>query len=220
MDIDYFRGLGYSEKVWHVASNPNAAAFAYDRLQLHRASAVVQMSRIWAAAERARVISRDAAQTASPAELMAYVQGARDQMIPVLFEIHFYFVAWTNCGHMMTVLTGDRAFLEAKKVFDSYKKTFDHYAHGRNSFEHFHDRLPGRGDAARAKERQADSAGPHRVYFGLQGQSYKHSDQTWDVSPANLALLNRVVDEVTGLVHQAADSLIEAKFAERSGRGN
>jgi len=66
------------------------------------------------------------------------------------------------------------------------------------------------------KERQEGSAGFRRVYFGLEGQSYKHSDQSWDVSPTSLALLNRVVDEVTGLVNQTADALVEENFAGQS----
>lgn len=211
MNIDYFRGLSYSEKVWHVASNPNAAAFAYDRLKLHRASAVVQMSRIWQAVETARALSPpEPPLTAPPAELVAYVQSARERMRPVLIEIHFYLVAWTNCRNMMTVLTGDRAFLPAKRVFDSHKAAFDHYANGRNSFEHFHNRLR---DPEGIRERQAGSAGPRRVYFGLEGHSYKHSDKSWDVSPDSLALLNRVVDEVTAVVHHTADALGDTQFA-------
>ena len=206
MDIEYFRRLPYSQKVWHVATNPNESAFAYDRLHLHRTSAVAQMQRIWEAAGRARAASGQPPQGARLEESLAYVQGAREPMVPVLFEIHFYLVAWTDCGHMMRTLTGDKAFLEAKKVFDSHKKTFDHYGHGRNSFEHFHDRFPGRSNANRVKERQAEGAGPRRVYFGLEGQSYKHSDKSWDVSPASLALLNGIVDGVTGLVNHAADA--------------
>jgi hypothetical protein len=212
MDSDYFRAPNYSQKIWHVASNPNAASFAYERLKLHRASAVVQMSRIWEAAKRSRANTPEPAPSGGPAEIFAFVERSRERLVPVLFEIHFYLVAWTNCGHMMTVLTSGPEFLGAKKVFDSYKKTFDHYAHGRNSFEHFHDRLPGRKDARRVKQLQEPGAGPRHVYFGVEGQNYKHSDQLWDISPTSLALLNHVVDEVTDILHQRADALLIERF--------
>jgi hypothetical protein len=39
-------------------------------------------------------------------------------MRPVLYEVHFYFVAWSNCRNMLAILTGQPEMLEAERVFD------------------------------------------------------------------------------------------------------
>lgn len=209
---EFFRNLSYAEKLWHVAKNANAATFAYERLDVHRESAATQMTRIWEAVARSRMAAPEPQPGASQDEMRAYVMAAKDRMKLVLYEVHFYFVAWTNCGHMLKVITGQPEFLEAKKVFDSFRKTFDHYADARHSFEHFHDRLPGRPDENKVKELQAANAGPRRVYSGFEGTSYKHSDKSWDISPASLALLNEAIDAVLTVLHRTVDEHIESKF--------
>ena len=210
---DYFRNLNYAEKLWHVAKNANAVIFAYERLDMHRESAAIQMARIWEAVARFRMATPEPQPDASQEEMMAYVMAAKDRMKPVLYEVHFYFVAWTNCGHMLKVITGQPEFLEAKKVFNSFRKTFDHYADARHSFEHFHDRLPGRPDERKVKELQAPNAGPRRVYVGFEGTSYKHSDKSWDISPVSLELLNQAIDEVVTVLHRIVDDQVESKFS-------
>lgn len=209
---DYFRNLNYAEKLWHVAKNANAVRFAYERLDVHRESAATQMTRIWEAVARSRMATPEPQPDASQEEMKANLMAAKDRMKPVLYEVHFYFVAWTNCGHMLKVITGQPEFLEAKKVFNSFRKTFDHYADARHSFEHFHDRLPGRPDESKVEELQAPNAGPRRVYVGFEGTSYKHSDKSWDISPASLELLNQAIDEVVTVLHRTVDDQIESKF--------
>jgi hypothetical protein len=96
-----------------------------------------------------------------------------------------------------------------KKVFDSYKKTFDDYTNARSSFEHFDERLR---DPRRVRIQQEPGAGPRRVLFGLHDQRYEHSDQSWDVSPASLMLLEQIIDAVSAVVHRVTDALIEERF--------
>ena len=147
MTNDYFCGLGIADKLWHVASNPNAATFAYDRLGVCRLAAEVQMRRLWEAATVSRSATREPEPNAPLEVTRAYFADAKNRMAPLIYETHYYFVAWANCGNMLRVLTGQPEFLEAKKVFDSYRKHFEHYTAGRNSFEHYHDRLPGNTEA-------------------------------------------------------------------------
>lgn len=212
MNRDHFHNLNYAEKLLYVAKNATAATFAYERLDVNRQSAATQMARIWEAVARSRMATPEPQPGASQEEMNAYVMAAKDRMKPVLYEVHFYFVAWTNCGHMLKILTGQPKFLEAKKVFDSFRKTFDHYADARHSFEHFHDRLPGRPDERKVKELQATNAGHRRVYVGFEGTNYKHSDKSWDISPASLELLNQAIDKVVTVLNRTVDDLIESKF--------
>ena len=127
-------------------------------------------------------------------------------MRPVLYEVHFYFVTWGNCRNMLEILVGQPELLEAKKVFDGYRKEFDHYTAGRNSFEHYHDRLPGRPDQDRVRQIQPDpNAGPRRVFSGFNDGKYVHSDMSWDISRTSLDRLERVIQQVLGVVHKTID---------------
>ena len=107
---------------------------------------------------------------------------------------------------MLETLVGQPEMLAAKRVFDAYRKEFEHYVAGRNSFEHYHDRLPGRGDEDRVREIQPDpNAGARRVYSGFRDGKYVHSDMSWDISRNSLELLERIVEEVLRVVHTTID---------------
>lgn len=115
---------------------------------------------------------------------------------------------------MLQILVGQPEFLDAKKVFDGYRKEFDHYVAGRNSFEHFHDRLPGQREEHRVKEVQPDpNAGAHRIYSGLSKGLYVHSNTSWDISPCSLESLERFIAEVLAVVHIKIDENFSSKFA-------
>ena len=202
----------YSEKVFWVSSNPNVAAFAYERLGVHRAAADKQMERIWDANTRSKSSPAPPGRDASPQEIKAYVGAKRESMIPVLYETHFYFVAWTDCRNMLKILVDLPEFLDAKKVFDSYRELFDHYADARHSFEHFHNRLTGQGDRLPVQEvRENPKAGTRQILFGFEGGNYKHSDQLWDITPASLELLHRVIDDVLVVLHRTINVIIQSK---------
>ncbi|PKB80178.1 MAG: hypothetical protein BZY88_09690 [SAR202 cluster bacterium Io17-Chloro-G9] len=205
--------LGYPEKLFYVASNPNASMFAYQRLSMHRAAAAKQMERIWAANAESKSSVPVPGPGASHQDMSPYVEAKRESMIPVLYETHFYFVTWTGCRKMLEILVGQPEFLEAKKIFDSYQNHFDDYSHGRNSFEHFHDRLPGQRGEGRVKEVRGDpAAGGRRIFFGFKGGNYKHSDSLLDITPASLELLDSAIDDVLGVLHRTIDELIQSKF--------
>jgi hypothetical protein len=210
MDIDaaraYWASMTHREKLFFVVANGNAASFAYDRLEVHREAARAQMSRIESAIQRSRPDGPEPEGGASQVEIREYVRRGVEHMRPVLYEVHFYFVAWGNCRNMLAILTGQPELLEAKKIFDRHRKDFDHYVAGRNSFEHYHDRLPGRSEEARVKEIRPDpKAGPHRIYSGFKNGMYVHSDGSWDISRASLKLLEDIVDESLAVVHRIID---------------
>lgn len=208
-----FEGLSTAERLWHVASNPNAATFAYERLAVCRRAAQIQMERLWDAATRAKVGHPEPERGASHAELQAFVRSAKDAYAPLIYETHYYFVAWSNCGNMLRVLTGLPEFLEAKKVFDSHRKHFEHYTAARNSFEHYHDRLPGNSEEKKVREViQGAGAGPSRIYYGFGGGTYKHSDATWDITPASLKQLEGAINDTLHVLHSIVDKLFTTKY--------
>lgn len=213
MTDEYFKGLGTADKLWHVASNPNAARFAYDRLAVCRLAAEIQMRRLWEAAAASRSATQEPEPNAPLSEIRAFFADAKKRMAPLIYETHYYFVAWSNCGNMLRVLTGQPEFLEAKKVFDSYRKHFEHYTAGRNSFEHYHDRLPGNTEQKKVREVvQSPGAGPSRIYFGFSGGEFKHSDMSWNITLASLDLLGEAIDDTLAVLHRQIDELFVAKF--------
>lgn len=216
IDLDaanaYWASMTHGEKLFFVVENGNAASFAYKRLEMHRGAARTQMSRIEAAIHDSSADRPEPGAGASQAEMRDYVRRGVERMRPVLCEVHFYFVAWTNCRNMLAILTGQPELLEAKKIFDRYRNNFDHYVAGRNSFEHYHDRLPGRPAEARVKEiRQDPKAGPSRVYSGFRGGKYVHSDASWDISRVSLQLLEGFIDEILENVHRIVDEEFRRK---------
>ena len=155
MDMDaekaFWATMTHGEKLFFVVANGNAASFAYERLQLHLEAARVQMSRIEEAIRRSQSGPPEPSSGASQVEMRDYILQSSSRMRPVLSDVHFYFAAWGGCRNMLETLVGQIEMLAAKRVFDGYRKEFKHYVAGRNSFEHYHDRFPGRRDAARSQ---------------------------------------------------------------------
>ncbi len=198
MDMDaeksFWATMTHGEKLFFVVANGNAASFAYERLQLHLEAARVQMSRIEEAIRRSQSWPPEPSSGASQIEMRDYIRQGSSRM------------AWGGCRNMLETLVGQPEMLAAKRVFDGYRKEFDHYVAGRNSFEHYHDRLPGRRDEDRVREIQPDpNAGAHRVYSGFRECKYVHSDMAWDISRNSLALLERIVEEVLSVVDATID---------------
>jgi hypothetical protein len=203
---EYWRSMTHAEKLFFVVANGNAASFAYSRLQMHRWAAQAQMARIGQAIAGSKSTIPEPGHGATQQEMRDYMRDGTRRMQPVFAEVHLYFVSWAGCRNMLQILVGQPEFLEAKKVFDSYRKEFEHYVAGRNSFEHFHERLPGQAEAHRVKEIQPDPrAGPHRVFAGFSGGKYVHSNLEWDISPASLERLEKYISEISSVVHAKID---------------
>jgi hypothetical protein len=218
MDVEtartYWASMTHGEKLFFVVSNGNAASFAYNRLELHRLAARTQMTRLVEAIARSKFAKLEPGAGSTEEQMLAYVREGVQKMQSVLSEVHFYFVSWSGCRNMLQILVGQSEFLDAKKVFDGYRKEFDHYVAGRNSFEHFHDRLPGQPEEHRVKEVQPDqNAGAHKIYSGLSKGMYVHSNMSWDISPRSLELLEQFIAEVLAVVHAMIDENFARKFS-------
>lgn len=209
---NHWRSMTHGEKLFIVVANGGAAGFAYDRLQMHRLAAQAQMARIQQAIAASKSNIPAPGQNASQQEMRNYIRNDVLRTQSVLAEVHLYFVSWSGCRNMLQILVGQPEFIEAKKVFDSCRKEFEHYVAGRNSFEHYHDRLPGQPDAHRVKEIQPDpQAGPRRIFFGLSEKKYVHSNLEWDISPASLTRLERYISEILSIVHARIDEEFSRK---------
>ena len=180
---------------------------------MHRAAAHLQMARIGQAAAASKAAALpEPGPNATNEERQAYVRNGAQRMQPAFAEVHFYFVCWSGCRNMLQILVGQPEFLSAKKIFDGYRKEFEHYVAGRNSFEHFHDRLPGQPEEHRVKEVQPDPcAGAHRVYEGFSGGKYIHSNLEWDISPSSLTHLEKYVSEILEAVHASIDDELKRR---------
>lgn len=199
--------MKFEGKLALVATNGNAASFAYKRLHMHRAAAHLQMARIGQAAAVSKAAALpEPGPSATHEERMAYVRHGAERMEPVFAEVHFYFVSWSGCRNMLQIIVGQPEFLEAKKIFDGYRKDFEHYVAGRNSFEHFHDRLPGQSEERRVKEVQDDPrAGPRRILWGFSGGKYVHSNLEWDITQSSVDRLERYVGEILDSVRNTVE---------------
>ncbi len=209
----YWASMTHEEKLFFVATNGNAASFAYNRLTLHRTAAGRQMARIREAIATSRSPEPEPGSGATQEEMRAYMREGIVWVQTVLSEVHFYFVSWSGCRNMLQILVGQPELLEAKKIFDGYRAQFDHYVAGRNTFEHFHDRLPGQPEEGRVREIQPDpKAGPHRIYSGLSEGMYVHSDMSWDISPRSLDLLEQSIAHVLSVAHAKIDEEFSRQF--------
>lgn len=209
---EYWTSMTQVEKLFFIVTNGSAASFAYERLQMHRNAAHTQMARIREAIAASKLTLHKPESCTTQGQMRAYVRDGTRRMQPVFTEVHFYFVCWSGCRNMLQILVGQPEFLEAKKVFDSYRKEFEHYVAGRNSFEHYHGRLPGQSEAHRVKEVQPDpQAGPRRIFAGFSDGKYVHSSLEWDISPTSLARLEKYICDVLSVV----DGKIDQEFIRK-----
>jgi len=207
---EYWESMTHREKLFFVTSNGNAATFAYDRLLLHLAAARTQMARIGTAIAASKATLPEPTPGSTQEEIRAYVRDGSRRMWPVFAEVHFYFVCWSGCRNMLQILVGQPEFLKAKKVYDCYKKEFEHNVAGRNSFEHFHDRLPGQSEERRVKEVQSGPGdSPHRIYAGFSEGKYIHSNLEWNISQESLEKLEKYVSEILSIVHREIDEQLK-----------
>ena len=194
----------YSQRLSVVVTNGNGAFFAYRRLEMHLEAARVQMSRIEEAIPASS--GQEPTDSSSQVEVREFMRERIVALNSVQREVHFYFVSWCGCRNMLEIIVGQPELLSAKKVFDSHRKTFEHYVAGRNSFEHYHDRLPGQRYEERVREIGPDgSGGARRAYSGFREGQFIHSDMAWDISRRSLEQLERTVHEVIEAVHQVID---------------
>ena len=142
-------------------------------------------------------------------EQARYMAAHLRRIEPLLYETHFYFIAWHNCREMLNALTSAPELVEARRAFYKSIAVFDSYSSGRHCFEHFNERLPGNKHEAKVV-----AVGENRVkkYLSFHDGVFEHSDESWDITPKSLELLQGFIAEVLNLVHKQVDELLAQKF--------
>ena len=112
------------------------------------------LDRLWAAANAAAAFAQQHQPDISQGVLgqQQFLEAYRTASAALIYETHFYFVAWYNCEQMLGTLVNDPAFMDARKVFNSHEKMLHHYKNARHSFEHFAERLPGGKEESKVVE--------------------------------------------------------------------
>jgi hypothetical protein len=212
--LDEVRQMPYPNKLTYVADDDGAASFAYERLEIHQVAAATQVQRIQEAlcaqAKQPLPEPRLAPSSLGMATLLALHRRSYAQAFA---EMHFYFVCWTCIRHMLDVITAPPLFREARKALSRHRKYFDQYDGGRNSFEHFEQRLPGGKSEGRVREVvQGVGASPSKILYGYHDGKYTHSNQEWDVTRVSLTLLTTAIDETLTVVHRLVDEEVARRF--------
>ena len=204
--------MSKSENIAHFSSDGNTAKFAYDMLIRHLCAAKLQMQRIVEAMDRVARSQSATEEIIDISQARKRMEEAKTQYDSIFIEIHFYLVSWVNCRNMIKSLCSLPEYSEASIYYQSIRKHFDDYAEARNTFEHFHDRLPKGKKSQKVKEVTAPNAGPRKIFAGLENGHYKFSDRTWDITPQSLNLLDELVsnflNKVFNVVNLKRDELL------------
>lgn len=134
-------------------------------------------------------------------------------------ELHFYASAWALVGRMIERMkrrSGLKAFGTAHKTWGAL---FERYADLRDHLEHFDERLPGmdRGDAY--LRRPGPRNPPDVKSYGWDSEgpgTIRIRNQTWDISPASLARLESIIDDLFRDLEQEATGIIKVAQTEQS----
>ena len=161
------------------------AGFAYSRYWLHKYQAVMQFGRVQSALNERSLSGEwlkepDIEQT-DAVRLWRHFGSTINKK--VMSEIHLFFIAVDNVKDMMNVIVSEEGLTHLKKKVGSIIHAFDHYTHGRNTFEHFDDRIPGGKKHGKVGETKSSfDAGSRRILGGLRGDVYTFGDKEWSLS--------------------------------------
>jgi hypothetical protein len=201
---------------------------ALDRLREYTAMAPVQNAQIWNAQQRAQKAPLEADRMG---EALRWFRQCR-------IEAHFYLICWDAVAKSLDTLRNNRAGLKSPRtvwkksprtVWKRHRETLDHYKLARDHMEHWTERLPGEAADQWSKWTSDGSqfiAG--NVGIVRLEQTFQFHDQTWDISPANAALLTQIGreldDELTFEVRPYQNRAIATapghRGADRAGEGH
>ena len=108
-------------------------------------------------------------------------------------EIHFYSICWAKIWKMMQVVRDCSGFQSVKLVCRRHRIILERYTDLRDQFEHYDERMPA------GKKNQSLS---HPGDLGnLSGKGFTLGGKHWDVSPASLAELEKIVADLNAEIH-------------------
>lgn len=179
------------------------ASFGWARYQMHKSQIATQYRRIFSAHLRRASIADgvDAPDTCNADAARLYFSYGKRLAQAVLAEIHLYMVAVDNGKDMMVCVLSEKEMIPLKPQLQPFVTSLEHYTHGRNTFEHFDQRLPGGKYYSRMTEtREAPDSGPKISFGGFSGTHYNFGDKSWDLSQPEFARVMRGFVEFEKLV--------------------
>jgi hypothetical protein len=184
------------------------ASFAYSRYWLHKYQMTIQFERIQIALQE-RILAGewlkepDISQS-DAARLWFHFGGFINKKI--LAEAHLYFIAIDNVKDMINIILSEHKFPHLKKEFGNLNKIFEHFTHGRNTFEHFDDRIPGGKKHEKVAEKKSSpEAGAKRTLGGVINNTYVFGDKEWSLSESQFQEIANGINTFEQSVHGILD---------------
>jgi len=115
-------------------------------------------------------------------------------------DMHFYLICWDSVGKMMR-LVARCGLPDVREVCRRHEPMIERYRQARHHLEHFDERLPG-GKKVNSMIMPGDLG-------NLSGGSYSFGGENWDMTPASLESLKRIVAEVESQLRSSAITSIQ-----------
>ena len=126
----------------------------------------------------------------------------------VMADVHLYFISVDNTMDMIKTMLSEKPLVPLKKACWPFVSSLEHYTHGRNTFEHFDERLPGGQKHAKvAATKSSPEAGPKRCLGGLKGHAYTFGDKSWDLSYTEFQRIIDGLNEFESRLHRHIQGL-------------
>lgn len=170
------------------------ASGAYSRYWLHKYQAVAQFNRMHSRISERAMASQylEEPDLKQPDAMRLYFHFGSHLNQAVMADVHLYFISLDNTMDMMKTMLSEEPLVPLKKACWPFVSSLEHYTHGRNTFEHFDERLPGgKRHENVAETKSSPEAGPRRCLGGLQGYTYTFGGKSWDLSHTEF---QRIVD--------------------------
>ena len=186
------------------------AAFAYSRYWLHKHQSVMQFGRVQSALHERSLsgewLKEPGLDQPDATRLWFHFGGLISKK--VLAEVHLLFIAIDNAKDMMNALLSEDNLVHLKKKVGSVIHSFEHYTHGRNTFEHYDDRIPGGKKHEKVGEtKSSPDAGPRRILGGLKGDVYTFGDKKWNLNPQEFQNVINGMNVFEVAVHEHLDEV-------------
>lgn len=159
------------------------ASFGYSRYWLHKHQAVIQFDRVQLALHE-RSLAGEWLQEPNAEEARLWFHFGKVINQKILAEVHMFFIALDNVKDMMNVILSNDTLKHLKKNVGAFINDLEHYTHGRNTFEHYDDRIPGGAKHLKVEQVKSDeNCGARRILGGLRGSTYLFGDKEWELTP-------------------------------------
>lgn len=173
----------YQEKIFFNIGSKES--FGFDRYWLHKYQVIMQFNRLQTAFHE-RSLSTELIKTPNidnQTEVKLWFHFGTIVNNKVLAEIHLLFISLDNLKDMINVILSNDTLKHLKRDIGSFYKELEHYTHGRNTFEHFDEKLPGGKTHSKVKGiRENINCGERKILGGLKGNIYLFGDKEWELS--------------------------------------